>query len=309
MTEEANVTMGQGATPQAAPAAPEVNTAPETQSQPQEAPAQNTAESSAVDNTNEQATPAGDVQGNDVPQTPAEPSVDELKAKIKEYEIRDEEERLIREKLGIQDIDPQAYNYMNIEQQVINQGKQEYLKLCNDYGVNADPDQMGKSLEALRQTDPAKAYEFQRRFENLTDQVAGKRQMIQQQTAVYEVNKFQNDYSQLLSASPALTNVMSEYIQSYGGNPTNMYGQLQGVMDIILPVYQEAFNAGKQYSMEESARKNTAPVQGGIATANTQVYSAPGGAFTREQIAHMTTEEFAKNEAAIRQQMAEGKIL
>lgn len=305
MTDEANVTQNQGTTP-VAPEANEANTVPEVQT-PQGAPAEN-AEPSVVENNNEQAAPAGDAQGNDV-QQPAEPSVDELKAKIKEYEIRDEEERLIREKLGIQDVDQQVYNYMNIDQQIVNQGKQEYLRLCNEYGINADPQQMTKSLETLRQTDPGKAYDFQRKFENLTDEVAGKRQMVQQQTAMYEVNKFQNDYNQLLNASPALTNVMSQYITNYGGQTTDMYGELQGVMDIILPVYQEAFNAGKQYSLEESARKNTTPVQGGIATQNTQVYSGSNGAFTREQIARMTTEEFAKNEAAIRQQMAEGKIL
>ena len=99
---------------------------------------------------------------------------------------------------------------------------------------------------------------------------------------------------------------MAQYIQANGPSP-NMYGQLHNVMDIILPVYQEAFNAGKTIALQDKAKNDTSGVQGGIATQNTSSYSS-GQVFTRDQIKHMSTEEFAKHEKAIMQQMLEGKI-
>ena len=258
-----------------------------------------------VENSNEESN--GEQEGGNQEEPPKQQSVEELQAKLKEYEVREEEDRMLREQLGIGDVDQRTYNYMNIDQQIVNEGKQVYLRLCNEYGIDANPAKIDVSVEALKQSDPAKAYEFQRKFEQLGNEVEYKRQVVQQQNNVYEVNKFEQDYNQLLNASPALTNIMSQYIQTYGNAGGNMYGQLKSVMDIILPAYQEAFNAGKQYALQDKARKDTSSVQGGIATANTQTYS-PGMVFTREQIAKMSPDEFAKYEKDIQRQMIEGKI-
>ena len=238
--------------------------------------------------------------------TNQQPTVEQLQAKIKEYEVREEEERKLRETLGIQDVDQQTFNLMNMEQQIVNVGKQQYLRLCNEYGIDADPSRIDASVKALKESDPAKGYEFERRFEQLGNEVVSKRQAVQQQNAYYEVSKFQNDYNQILNASPALNNVMAQYVQSYGNTP-NMYSQLHNVMDIILPVYQEAYNAGKQFALQDKVKNDTSAVQGGVATQNTQTYSS-GQYFTRDQIKHMSPEEFAKHESVIMQQMREGKI-
>lgn len=237
-----------------------------------------------------------------------QPTVEELQAKLKEYEVKEEESRMIREQLGISDVDEQTFNYMNIDQQIVNQGKQVYLRLCNKYGIDANPEKIDASVEELKKTDPAKAYEFQREFEKLGQEVEYKRGMVQQQNSIYEVNKFSNDYGQILNSSPALTNIMAEYVQTYGYDGGDIYNQLQNVLGIIMPAYQEAFNAGRQYALQDKAKKDTSGVQGGVATSNTQTYS-PGNVFTREQIAKMSTEEFAKYEKQIQQQMIEGKIL
>ena len=261
-------------------------------------------ESTPVENSNEDAVseeqkPAGEEQ--------KQPTIEELQSKLKQYEVREEEERLLREQLGLNDVDSQTYNYMNIDQQIVNEGKQVYLRLCNEFGVDANPEKIDASVEELKKSDPAKAYEFQRRFEQLGQEVEYKRHAVQQQNAVYEINKFEQDYSQLLQAAPALNNIMAQYVQAYGGNTSNMYGQLKSVMDIILPAYQEAFNAGKQYALQDKAKKDTSGVQGGVAVANTQTYT-PSTIFTREQIARMSSDEFAKYEKQIQQQMIEGKI-
>lgn len=237
-----------------------------------------------------------------------QPTIEELQTKLKEYELRDEEDKLLRDKLGLSDVDNQTYNLMNIDQQIVNEGKQVYLRLCNEYGVDANPEKIDESVAKLKETNPAKAYEFQRKFEQLGNEVSYKRQEIQQQNNIYEINKFEKDYRQLLQAAPALNNIMAQYVEAYGVNTTGMYNQLKSVMDIVLPAYQEAFNAGRQYALQDRAKKDTSGVSGGVATANTQTYT-PGNVFTREQIAKMSTEEFAKYEKQIQQQMIEGKII
>ena len=265
---------------------------PQVEGQPAEQPVEN--------NNEQQPTQEGQV---------AEPTTEELKAKLREYEVREEEDRVLREKLGLKDVDQATYNYMNLDQQIVNEGKQVYLRLCNEYGIDANPEKIDASVEALKQSDPAKAYEFQRKFESLGNEVVNRRQAVQQQNTYYEVQKFERDYNDIIQASPALNNVLTQYVQTY--NPMqggDVYGQLKGVVDILMPCYQEAFEAGKRFALGDKAKRDTTPVQGGVAAGGgTNTYVA-GTTFTREQIRNMSPAEFAKNEVAIKQAMMEGKI-
>ena len=265
---------------------------PQVEGQPAEQPVEN--------NNEQQPTQEGQV---------AEPTAEELKAKLREYEVREEEDRVLREKLGLKDVDQATYNYMNLDQQIVNEGKQVYLRLCNEYGIDANPDKIDASVEALKQSDPAKAYEFQRKFESLGNEVTYRRQAVQQQNTYYEVQKFERDYNDIIQASPALNNVLTQYVQTY--NPMqggDVYSQLKGVVDILMPCYQEAFEAGKRFALGDKAKRDTTPVQGGVAAGGgTNTYVA-GTTFTREQIRNMSPAEFAKNEVAIKQAMMEGKI-
>lgn len=284
-------------------------------------------ETQAVDTTPEENTQATEGQvatqegeatdvekGNDVAEGDIvdekvnEPTNEELKAKLKEYEVKAEEEKLIRQKLGLpEDMDSTAYNYMNVEQQVINQGKTEYLRLCTEYGVDADPTKIDASIEQLKATDPAKGYEFLRKFETLGNEVAYKRNQIQSYVTNYEIGKFSNEYNDLLTASPALNNIITQYVQNYSSQG-NMYNQLHNVMDIIIPAYKEAFEAGRSYAMTDNARKDTTAVQGGIATTPTTTGYSDSTVFTRDQIRRMSSDDFAKYEKVIQQQIREGKI-
>lgn len=287
-----------------ATASNDTNTVEDTAAQTEATDSEGTVENSNDNTTEEQ----GNVEQEGEQNTEQkQPTIEELQAKLKEYEVRDEEDRMIREQLGLEDVDSRTYDFMNIDQQIVNEGKQVYLRLCNEYGIDANPNKIDASVEELKKTDPAKAYEFQRRFEQLGQEVEYKRGMIQQQNSMYEVNKFSNDYGQILNASPALTNIMTQYIENYGGT-SGVYQQLQNVLNTIMPAYQEAFNAGRQFALQDKAKKDTSGVSGGVATANTQTYTS-GNVFTREQIAKMSDAEFAKYEKEIERQMIEGKII
>ena len=282
----------------------DTNTVEDTDAQAGTDNSEGTVENSNEENNNEEIT---NQEGEQTQEQQKQPTIEELQAKLKEYEVRDEEDRMIREQLGISDIDSTTYNLMNMDQQIVNEGKQVYLRLCNEYGIDANPEKIDASVEELKKTDPAKAYEFQKRFEELGSEVEFKRSMVQQQNNMYELNKFSSDYGQILNASPAISNIMLQYVENYGGTP-GVYNQLQNVIETIMPAYQEAFNAGRQYALQDKAKKDTSGVSGGVATANTQTYT-PGNVFTREQIAKMSTEEFAKYEKEIQRQMIEGKII
>ena len=271
-----------------------------------------TTQQETVENGNEVVENSNDVETQDdgqqeLEQEQKQPTVEELKSKLKEYQVREEEEKMIREQLGISDnIDSQTFSYMNIDQQIVNEGKQVYLRLCNEYGIDANPANIDASVNKLKETDPAKAYEFQKRFEDLGNEIEYRRGMVQQQHANYEINKFATDYNQILNSSPAINELLTSYVKSYAGQG-NVYQELQGVLEAIMPAYQEAFNAGRQFALQDKAKKDTSGVSGGVATANTQTYSS-GTTFTREQIRKMSTDEFAKYEKQIKQAMIEGKI-
>lgn len=271
-----------------------------------------TTQQETVEDGNEIVENSNDVETQDdgqqqLQQEQKQPTVEELQSKLKEYQVREEEEKMIREQLGISDnIDSQTFSYMNIDQQIVNEGKQVYLRLCNEYGIDANPANIDTSVNKLKETDPAKAYEFQKRFEDLGNEIEYRRGMVQQQHASYEVNKFATDYSQILNSSPAINELLTSYIKSYAGQG-NVYQELQGVLEAIMPAYQEAFNAGRQFALQDKAKKDTSGVSGGVATANTQTYSS-GTTFTRDQISRMSTDEFAKYEKQIKQAMLEGRI-
>ena len=271
-----------------------------------------TTQQETVENGNEVVENSNDVETQDdgqqqEQQKQKQPTVEELQSKLKEYQVREEEEKMIREQLGISDnIDSQTFSYMNIDQQIVNEGKQVYLRLCNEYGIDANPANIDASVNKLKETDPAKAYEFQKRFEDLGNEIEYRRGMVQQQHANYEISKFATDYNQILNSSPAINELLTSYVKSYAGQG-NVYQELQGVLEAIMPAYQEAFNAGRQFALQDKAKKDTSGVSGGVATANTQTYSS-GTTFTRDQISRMSTDEFAKYEKQIRQAMIEGKI-
>lgn len=269
--------------------------------EPQDAPQEIVTEEAPVENSSNEQNVEGKEQVED------KPSYEDLQSKLRQYEVKEEEDRMIREQLGISDVDSRTFGYMNIDQQIVNEGKQVYLQLCNEFGIDANPDKIDASVEALKQSDPAKAYEFQRRFEQLGSEVEYKRGAVRQQNAMYEVGKFSNDYKDLLNASPAVSNVVREYIDAYGLQSGDIYNQLKSVVDVIMPVFQEAFNAGKQYALQDKAKKDTSPVSGGVATQTSPTYSS-SHIFTRDEIGRMSTDEFAKYEKQIAQQMREGKI-
>lgn len=257
--------------------------------------------------TSEQSEQTSDAEDTDTTQKHGEMNED-LARRLKEYELHQEEQAMLRQRLGINDnVSDEEIYLANLEQSVVNRGHVAYLDLCNKFGVNADLDNLDATLEDLKKTDPAKGYEFERQVERLADQVTAKRNEITNTRFNSGVAQFERDNAQVLSISPTLTNTLSQVVQANAGNP-NIYQILNDTMAHIQAIYSEAFNYGKQYNSMETARRNTSGVEGSI-TKDINQTTVNSNVMTRRQIERMSQAEFEKNYDAIMDAYAKGRIV
>lgn len=251
-------------------------------------------------NTEPTEAPANDTQNTVVDQQ-------DLERRLREYELQQQEQQLLRERLGVDNsVSDEQLSLINMEQQVINQGKTAYLDLCNQYGINSNPATLDANVEALKKNDPAKGYEFERAIERLTNDVNEKKAEIASYQYNQSINKFARDYGDVLQVSPALNNALTQVAQANYNNPY-VYDALKNTMDYLTAIYAEAFQYGQRDTSIRNARRDTSGVEGSITrdinqtTANTKTYSA-------QDIGNMSQSEFEKNYDTIMRLYAEGKI-
>lgn len=273
-----------------------------------EEPAQEVAETQEPQPENiEQETPTEEPDKNiEQPET-VQLNKDEYN-KLKEYELIEAERQALQNRLGLQDVDPQNFNYQTLDQQVINSGQQELLRLCNEYGVSADPSKFEESVNKLKETNPQKGFELERKVEVLMSNVGNRRQQIAQQASHSQVQRFAQENQQLLNASPVLNKILTEYVQVNAGNP-NIYNNLNTINSYLLDVYREGLEYGQRIASLEKAKADTSKVQGGIVNAPQSMSGGEPHIFTRAELSRMSTEEFAKNEKVITEQMQKGLIV
>ena len=261
-------------------------------------PAENAAD--AGEKTEPTEVPPTDTQNTAVDQQ-------ELDRRLREYELQQQEQQILRQRLGIDNnVSDDKVSLINMEQQVINQGKTAYLDLCNRYGIDSNPDTLDAKVAELKRTDPAKGYEFERAVERLTDNVNSKKQQIAQYQYNNSVSQFAREYGEVLNASPALNNALTQVAQANYNNPY-VYEALKGTMDYLTAIYAEAYQYGQKSRTIDDARKDTTGVQGSITKDINQTTPATK-TFTAHDIANMSQSEFEKNYDTIMKLYAEGKI-
>lgn len=228
--------------------------------------------------------------------------------KLKEYELIEAERRALQERLGLQDVNPQDFNYQTLDQQVINRGQQELLRLCNEYGVSSNPDEFEGSINKLKETNPQKGFELERKVEQLMNNVGNKRNEIAYQASQTQIQQFATENHDILSVSPVLNRILTEYAQANAGNP-NIYDNLNTINSYLLDVYREGLEYGQRIASLEKAKSDTSKVQGGIVNAPQSGYAGEPHIFTRAELKTMSADEFAKNEKIIEEQMKKGLIV
>ena len=226
---------------------------------------------------------------------------DEIQKKLDrlaEYEVKEKELNDLKGRLGVQDNVPDNQVFSAQQQLAIveNQAQQEYIRLCNKYGVDYRPDKIDASGKELLEKDPAAFYELRYQLEGLNNQIEAKRHEVEtfvqqkEMSAAYERNR------QVFEASPAISRVVKQYIDA-GASASDIDGIVKSGLDIA----QEAFEMGRQAALNEKAKVNPAKVLNNN-TISQQTQSTPvveNKPFTLEDVANMDIETYRKHQKEI----------
>ena len=218
--------------------------------------------------------------------------------RLAEYEVKEKELNDLKGRLGVQDTvqDNQVFSAQQQLAIVENQAQQEYIRLCNEYGVDYRPDKIDASGKELLEKDPKAFYELRYKLEGLNNQIEAKR---------YEVNNFiqQRDISsalmrnqQVFDVSPATKNVVNHYIKQGATG-----ADIDEIVNFTKAIQQEAFEMGRQYAMQEKAKVKPAEVLNNT-TISQQVQSTPqveNKPFTLQDIANMDVETYKAHQKEI----------
>lgn len=305
------------------PVAPEATTQTQPVTQPVE---ENTANVQATEKPTEQgvvdnqaqptSSPAEeskqseDITNKVVDSPNAQEDINALKKRLEEYELRDEEVRQLSERLGTNKVgDAQLFEARKQLDIIDNQAQQEYIRLCNQYGVDYRPENIEASANALKEKNPQAFYELQNRIEKLDASVNQKRNEVNNFITRKEVDAAIGQHQQLLQASPVLAQQLNNYLHSVP--ITNATEQINGFMEMAMAVQREAFEYGKIYAQQQAMQQQANPnaVLNNSTMATNQTYSAAQPrVFTLKEIENMSQTEFEKYEKEIDLAVKEGRI-
>lgn len=243
------------------------------------------------------------------PSGPTQEEYDKLANRLKEYELSEQEMSQLKNRLGVDNVDYETSQVVQALDVLQNQAQQEYIRLCNKFGVDYRPEAIEASSKALLEKDPKAYYELQTSLDRLHNAYEAKQYEVQNYAVTRDVNSFYNENAQLLQASPVLNNLVNEYVNNTPQQYVNK-ASLNDLMTRAKSIYQEAFQAGMQYS-KLTAQSNPGEVlNNSVATQSQQPYptSSSDHIYTRDELRNMSDADFIKNQKIIEQQMVKGLI-
>ena len=216
--------------------------------------------------------------------------------KLKEYEVKDNELNELRNRLGSQA--PQDNTIFQARQQlamVENLAQQEYIKLCNEYGVDYRPDMIDKSSQVLKEKDPQAYYDLKYKLNNICDGLEAKRNEVEGFVNRYELNNAIERNRKIFDTSPAVSTVMDGLLKEGFVTAANMDTVIQNYM---MPIMREAYEAGRQ----SAAQTPPSPAKVLNNSVITQQQATPlpqKQQFTLDEIASMDNATYKKYQAEI----------
>lgn len=261
-----------------------------------------------TENTTEPpAQPAGTETPPPTPQ-PTQEEYDKLVARLKEYELQDAEVDQLKQRLGVDNVDYSKAQITNAYDLIDNQAHQEYLKICNKFGVDYRPEYIEESAKKLEETNPKAYWELRANLDRLQATVNSKKTEVRNFEVAREVNSFYRDYEPILNASPVINSIVQEYIST---TPQQYISRqsLDVFMDRTKQIYAEAYNAGMQMAQTQKTNDPKNVLNTSVMSNQSSAYPLNSEhRYTRDEIARMSTAEFAKHEKAIMAQMVKGLI-
>lgn len=226
--------------------------------------------------------------------------------KLKEYEVKEQELNELRNRLGgNQPKDNVIFNAQRELAIVENQAQQDYIRLCNEYGVDYRPDKIDKSALELQEKDPKAFYDLKYRLNELNNQVELKREQVNTFIANRDLSMAYERNRQAIQTSPAIQQVLNMYSQS-----AQLTGDdIDSIVNSSLLIAKEAYEMGRQAAMQ--AKQNVNPSQilnNNIIAQHTSTPTDNPTTLTLDDVAKMDIQTYAKNEALIDRLFAEGKL-
>lgn len=226
---------------------------------------------------------------------------DEIQKKLDrlaEYEVKEKELSDLKDRLGVKDTvqDNQVFSAQQQLAIVENQAQQEYIRLCNQYGVDYRPDKIDASGKELLEKDPKAFYELRYQLEGLNNQIEAKRNEVNAFVTQRELNAAYERNKQVFEASPAISRVVKEYVDA-GASPAD----IDGIVRSGLSIAQEAYEMGRQAALNEKAKVDPAKILNNN-TISQQSQSTPvveNKPFTLEDIKNMDAATYKAHKAEI----------
>lgn len=226
---------------------------------------------------------------------------DEIQKKLDrlaEYEVKEKELNDLKGRLGVKETiqDNQVFSAQQQLAIIENQAQQEYIRLCNQYGVDYRPDKIDASGKELLEKDPKAFYELRYQLEGLNNQIEAKRQEVETFIHQREMDAAFVRNKQVFDASPAISRVVKHYIDA-GASASD----IDGIVQSGLSIAQEAYEMGRQAALNEKAQVKPAQVLNNN-TISQQTQSTPvveEKKFTLEDVANMDTETYRKHQKEI----------
>lgn len=226
---------------------------------------------------------------------------DEIQKKLDrlaEYEVKEKELNDLKGRLGVKDNVPDNQVFSAQQQLAIveNQAQQEYIRLCNQYGVDYRPDKIDASGKELLEKDPRAFYELRYQLEGLNNQIEAKRQEVETFIHQREMDAAFTRNKQVFDASPAISRVVKHYMDA-GASASD----IDGIVQSGLSIAQEAYEMGRQAALNEKAQVKPAQVLNNN-TISQQTQSTPvveEKKFTLDDVAKMDIETYRKHQKEI----------
>ena len=216
--------------------------------------------------------------------------------KLKEYEVKDNELNELRNRLGSQA--PQDNTIFQARQQlamVENLAQQEYIKLCNEYGVDYRPDMIDKSSQVLKEKDPQAYYDLKYKLNNICDGLEAKRNEVEGFVNRYELNNAIERNRKIFDTSPAVSTVMDGLLKEGFVTAANMDTVIQNYM---MPIMREAYEAGRQ-SAAQTLPSPAKVLNNSVITQQQATPLPQKQQFTLDEIASMDSATYKKYQAEI----------
>lgn len=225
--------------------------------------------------------------------------------RLREYEVKENEVNELRNRLGVKpEVDNLVFNAQRQMNIIENQVQQEYIRLCNEYGVDYRADKIDASANELLEKDPKAFYDLKYKLTELTNGLNAKREEVNNFIYNRNLTLARERNKQVFETSPAIAEVVDTLVRN-GNVDVDM---IDDVVAYGIKIAKEAYEMGKMFATSQEAKKSPAEILNNNVITQQGATSLPNNQLTLEDVQKMDLKTYAKNAALIDKLYAEGRL-